>query len=88
MTRINAPRAWATATVTTALILVFSSMAMADVPRSVPNSGASHNCVALTSGKLYYREHRVRLGQDVRQFAPHGGQRDYVLGALQQGPPC
>lgn len=88
MTRINGPRAWATATVTTALILVFSSMAMADVPQSVPNSGASHNCVALTSGKLYSREHGVHLGQDVRHFAPHGGQRDYVLGALQQEPPC
>ena len=88
MTRINGPRAWATATVTTALILAFSSMAMADVPRSAPNSGASHNCVALTSGKLYYMEHGVRLGQDVRHFAPHGGQRDYVLGALQKVPPC
>jgi hypothetical protein len=56
---------------------------MADVPQSVPNSGASHNCVATTSGKLYFREHGIHLGQDVRKFAPHGGQRDYVQGALQ-----
>ena len=84
MTRVNGPRAWATATVTTALILAFSSMAMADVPQSVPNSGASHNCVATTSGVLYFRENGVRLGQDVRKFAPYGGQRDYVQGALQK----
>jgi hypothetical protein len=70
MTRINGPGALATATVTTALILAFSSMAMADVPQSVPNSGASHNCVATTSGKLYFREHGIHLGQDVRKFRP------------------
>ena len=51
-------------------------------------SEASASGVAITSGKLYYMEHGVRLGQDVRQFAPHGGQRDYVLGALQKVPPC
>jgi hypothetical protein len=50
----------------------------------VPNSGASHNCVATTSGVLFFREHGIRLGQEVRLFAPHGGQRDYVQGALQE----
>ena len=88
MTRRNGPRAWATATMTTALILAFSGMAMADVPQSVPNSGASHNCVALTSGILYFSKHEVHLGRDVRMFAPHGGQRDYVQGALQREEPC
>jgi hypothetical protein len=82
----NGPRMWATATITTALILAFSGMAMADVPQSVPNSGASHNCVALTSGKLYFKKTGNRLGQDVRIVAPHGGQRVYVQGALQN--PC
>jgi hypothetical protein len=56
----------------------------AEAPSTVPNSGASHNCVAATSGVLYFRENGVRLGQDVRKFAPHGGQRDYVQGALQK----
>ena len=77
-------RAWATATMATALLLAPSGMAMADVPQSVPNSGTSHNCVATTSGVLYFRENGIRLGQDVRRFAPHGGQRDYVQGALQK----
>jgi hypothetical protein len=84
MTRTNSPRVWATATVTAALILIFSGMAMADVPQSVPNSGASHNCVAATSGILYFRENGIRLGRDVSKAAPHGGQRDYVQGALQK----
>jgi hypothetical protein len=84
MTRRKGPRAWATATMTTALLLAFSGMVMADVPQSVPNSGASHNCVATTSGILYFREHGIHLGRDVSKFAPHGGQRDYVQGALQK----
>jgi hypothetical protein len=82
----NGPGMWATATITTALILAFSGMAMADVPQSVPNSGASHNCVAITSGILYSNKPGIHLGQDVRKVAPHGGQRDYVKGALQK--PC
>jgi hypothetical protein len=86
VTRRNGPRTWTTAAMTTALLLTFSGMALADVPQSVPNSGASHNCVAITSGKLYFNKTGIRLGQDVRNFAPHGGQRDYVQGALQK--PC
>ena len=82
MTRRKGARASATATMVTALLLASSGMAMADVPQSVPNSRASHNCVATTSGVLYFRENGVRLGQDVRKVAPHGGQRDYVQGAL------
>jgi hypothetical protein len=84
MTRKNGPRAWATTTIATALLLGFSGMALADVPQSVPNSGASHNCVAATSGILYFREHGIHLGRDVSKFAPHGGQRGYVQGALQK----
>jgi hypothetical protein len=40
--------------------------------------------VAITSGLLFFREHGIHLGQDVRMFAPHGGQRDYVLDALRK----
>jgi hypothetical protein len=83
MIRRNVPGAWATAAITTALLLAFSGMAMADVPQSVPNSGASHNCVATTSGILYFRENGIHLGRDVSKVAPHGGQREYVQGALQ-----
>ena len=82
MTRNKGTRASATATMATALLLASFSMAMADVPQSVPNSGVSHNCVATTSGVLYFREKAIHLGRDVRNFAPHGGQRDYVQGAL------
>jgi len=84
MTGKKGTRASATATMATTLLLASSGMAMADIPQNVPNSGASHNCVATTSGVLYFRENGVRLGQDVRMFAPHGGQRDYVQNALQK----
>jgi hypothetical protein len=83
MTRNLGPRAWAAAILTTALMLASSGMAMADVPESVPNSWASHNCVATTSGILYFNKNKAPLGRDVSKVAPHGGQRDYVQGALQ-----
>ena len=84
MTGKKGTRAAATATMATTLLLASSGMAMADIPQNVPNSGASHNCVATTSGVLYFRENGIRLGRDVSKFAPHGGQRDYVLGALRK----
>jgi hypothetical protein len=84
MIRKNNPRAWAAVTMITALLLASSGMVLAEAPRTVPNSCASHNCMAATSGVLYFRENGVRLGQDVKKFAPHGGQRDYVQGALQK----
>ena len=84
MARKNGPRALAAATMAAVLVFTFSGVALAGVPQDVPNSGASHNCVATTSGLLYFREHGIHLGQDVRMFAPHGDQRDYVLGALQK----
>ena len=84
MTSNKGTRAWATATMATALLLTSSGMAVADVPQNVPNSGASHNCVATSSGVLYFRENGIRLGRDVSKFAPHGGQREYVQGALRK----
>jgi len=84
MTRNKGTRASATATMATALLLASSGMAMADVPQSVPNSGVSHNCVATTSGVLYFRDKEIHLGHDVRKFAPYGGQRHYVQGALRK----
>jgi len=81
---MRGPRAWVAATVVAASALTFCSAAYAEPPGSVPNSAVSHNRVATTSGILYYRKHGIHLGQDVRKFAPHGGQRDYVLGALQK----
>jgi len=66
-----------------AAVLAFSGAAYAAPSRGVPNSFASHNCVATTSGVLFFKVHHYHLGQDVRKAAPHGGQRDYVQGALQ-----
>jgi hypothetical protein len=65
MTSNKGTRASATATMATALLLTSSGMAVADVPQNVPNSGASHNCVATSSGVLYFRENGIRLGRDV-----------------------
>ena len=83
---MNGPRAWVTAFVVAASALAFCGAAYAAPSHGVPNSGASHNCVATSSGVLFFREHGIHLGQDVRKFAPHGGQRDYVLEALRK--PC
>ena len=84
MASTNSPKAWATAILAAVLIFASSGVALADPPHGVPNSGVSHNCVATSSGVLFFREHGIHLGQDVRQFAPHGGQRDYVQEALQK----
>lgn len=84
MDSTNSLRAWAAATIAAVLIFTLSGVALATVPQSMPNSGASHNCVASTSGVLFFREHGIHLGQDVRKFAPHGGQAEYVQGALQK----
>ncbi len=81
---MNGPKAWAAATVLAASVLAFPGAGLAAPTHGVPNSGASHNCVATSSGVLFFREHGTHLGQDVRNFAPYGGQRDYVLGALQK----
>jgi hypothetical protein len=49
-------------------------------PSSVPNTAASGNCIALTSGVLYFRERGVHLGTDVSQFAanPPGAQAEFT----------
>jgi hypothetical protein len=73
----------AVVTTVTSMMLVSSVPALAAPPQNVPNSYASHNCVATSSGVLFFREHGIHLGEDVRMFAPHGGQRDYVQKALQ-----
>jgi len=81
---MNRPRSWTAATVVVASILAFSGVGVAAPSYSVPNSAVSHNCVATSSGVLFFRERGIHLGQEVRKFAPHGGQRDYVLDALQK----
>jgi len=82
MVRTNTVKTWAVVTIVALSMFTFSSAALAAPPNSVPNSGASHNCVATTSGILYFREHDVHLGEDVRMFGPHGGQAQYIQGAL------
>jgi hypothetical protein len=44
-----------------------------------PNSATSDNCIAMTSGVLFFRERGIHLGADVSQFAanPPGGQADF-----------
>lgn len=81
---MNVPRTCATAITVSGLVLALCGAAYAAPPHEVPNSAASHNCVATSSGVLYFRENGIHLGQDVRKFAPHGGQRDFVQGALQE----
>ena len=46
-------RAWVAATVAAVSVFAFSGAALAAPPHGVPNSGASHNCVATTSGVLF-----------------------------------
>ncbi len=58
--------------------------ALAAPKHTMPNSGASHNCVATSSGVLYFRDHGVKLGQDVSKVAPHGGQREWVQEAVHE----
>jgi hypothetical protein len=70
--------------VAVALTLAMSGAASAAPPHNVPNSGASHNCVASSSGVLFFREHGFHLGEEVRTSAPHGGQREWVQGALRE----
>jgi hypothetical protein len=84
MAKTKSRKAWAAAGLVVVLMLTFSSPTLAARSHSVPNSGASHNCVATSSGILFFRKHGIHLGQDVRVFAPHGGQREYVQGALQK----
>ena len=85
MTKTASPRAWVVLTIMAVLMLTFCATALAAQPDNRPNSGASHNCVATSSGVLFSREHNgEHLGQTVGEVAPHGGQREFVQGALQE----
>jgi hypothetical protein len=76
--------AWVALTIVAVLMLTFCGAALAAPPHTVPNSGASHNCVATSSGVLFSREHGgAHLGQDVSELAPHGGQGEWVQETLQ-----
>jgi hypothetical protein len=56
---------------------------LAAPPDTVPNSGASHNCVATSSGVLFSRANGgEHLGQLVSEVAPHGGQGEWVQGVV------
>ena len=56
-----------------------SPAALAAPPSAVPNSGASDNCIATSSGLLFSQQHDgEKLGRDVSQFAPHGGQAAFI----------
>ena len=82
MARTNSLRAWAAVTVVAVSVVTFSSAALAAPPDSVPNSGASHNCVATSSGILFYKQREIRLGPYVKQFAKDGEQGQYVRDAV------
>jgi hypothetical protein len=85
MAKTVSPRAWWVAqTIVAVLMLTFCGAALAAPPHTVPNSGASHNCVATSSGVLFFREHGGGLGQDVNKFAPHGDQGEWVQEELQR----
>ena len=72
-------RAWVALTIVAVLMLTFSGAALAAPPFPVPNSGASHNCVATSSGLLFSRKNDGRkLGPDVSEGASHGGQAKWV----------
>jgi hypothetical protein len=82
MARTNGLKAWAGVTIVALSMFTFSSAALAAPPDGMPKSGASHNCVATTSGILFYRQQDIRLGPYVKQFAIRGEQAQYVQGAL------
>ena len=76
-------RAWVALTFVAVLIVTCCGAALAAPPDAVPNSGVSHNCVATSSGALFSRANDgEHLGQLVRDVAPHGGQGEWVQGAV------
>ncbi len=79
MLKMASLRAWVALTIVAVLMLTYCGAALADPPHPVPNSGASHNCVATSSGLLFSRANKgEHLGQEVSRIAPHGGQGDWV----------
>ena len=68
-----------TATTVAAVAIGIPGVAEAAPPPSVPNSTASNNCIATSSGLLFSRQHDgEKLGQDVRQSAAAGGQAGFI----------
>ena len=63
----------------TSVIALAPTVAAGAPPPSVPNSAASGNCIAMTSGVLFFRERGIHLGADVSQFAanPPGAQAEF-----------
>jgi hypothetical protein len=82
MARTKSLKAWAAVTIVALSMFTFSSTALAAPPNSVPNSGVSHNCVATTSGILFYEARGIHLGLYVKEFAIGGEQAQYVQDAL------
>jgi hypothetical protein len=78
-------------TTCTALTALAPAVAVSAPPPSVPNSSASSNCIAMTSGVLFFRAKNIRLGADVSQFAadPPGGQAAFNMSQLaKNGADC
>ena len=71
-------RAWVALTIVAVLMLTFCGAALADAPHPVPNSGASNNCVATSSGLLFSRKNGAHLGPTVRDTAQQGDQAQWV----------
>jgi hypothetical protein len=82
MVKTASKRAWVALTIVAVLMLTFCGVALAAPPHPVPNSGASHNCVATSSGILFYKQREIRLGPYVKQFAKDGEQGQYVRDAV------
>ncbi len=83
MVKTASKRAWVALSIVVVLMLTFCGAAFAAQPDTTPNSGASHNCVATSSGVLYYRQHNeTHLGQDVGMFASGGRQGEWVQGVV------
>ncbi len=77
-------RAWVALTIVAVLMLTFCGAALAaPPPDTVPNSAASHNCVATSSGAVFSSDNGgEHLGRLVRGVAPHGGQGEWVQGVV------
>jgi hypothetical protein len=77
--RASLRAAWVALTIVAVLMLTFCGAALAAPLHPEPNSGASRNCVATSSGFLFSLKNDGRhLGPDVSAGASHGGQRDWV----------
>ena len=79
MVKTASLRAWVALTIVAVLMLTFCGAALADAPHPVPNSGASNNCVATSSGLLFSRANNGdHLGPTASKTAREGGQAQWV----------